>query len=122
MDRVKECFRKTGSVEEALKVRGILPPHEVLRICAEEKLKRMGYKIIKYEEAPEWIKATGSPDIIAVKDNEYILAEVKPGNQLKRYTKTTKAKFILITDIDEGKAVEVWGRKELDIKELPKEP
>jgi hypothetical protein len=121
MDRVRECFRKTGSVEEALKVRGILTQHEVLRICAEEKLKRMGYKIIKDRESPEWIKATGSPDIIAVKDNEYILAEVKTSNQLKRYTKT-KAKFILITDIDEGKAVEVWGKKELDIKEPPKEP
>jgi Holliday junction resolvase-like predicted endonuclease len=72
----------------------------------------MGYRIITREQAPEWIKAVGGPDIIAVEDDEYVLVEVKPSDQLKRYSKA-KARLILVTDIDEGKVVEVWGMKEL---------
>lgn len=42
---------------------------------AEAKLRRLGYKILKYEEWPRWIKDLGSPDIVAVKDGEYVVAE-----------------------------------------------
>ena len=73
----------------------------------------MGYKIISREEAPEWIKRVGSPDIIAVKDGEYILAEVKPSDQLRRYSEAG-VKFILVTNVQKGKAVEVWGLEELE--------
>ena len=60
-------------------------------------MKRMGYKIISREEAPEWIKRVGSPDIIAVKNGEYILAEVKPSDQLRRYSEAG-VKLILVTN------------------------
>jgi Holliday junction resolvase-like predicted endonuclease len=86
--------------------------HGSLDLKARQRLKRMGYKIIKREQAPEWIRAVGAPDIIAVKDGEYALAEVKTSDQLKRYS-TAKAKLILVTDVEEGKAIEVWGMKEL---------
>jgi len=86
--------------------------HGFLEEKAREKLRKMGYKIIKREEAPDWIKAVGDPDIIAVKGDEYVLVEVKPSDQLKRYSKA-KARLVLVTDVDEGKAVEVWGVKEL---------
>jgi len=87
-------------------------PHGFLKEKAKEKLRKMGYRIIAREQAPEWIKVVGDPDIIAVKDDEYVLVEVKLSGQLKRYSKA-KARLILVTDVDEGKAVEVWGIKEL---------
>ena len=111
-EKARKMFIETKSVKRAMEISKI-NPHEVLRICAEEKLKSMGYKIISREETPEWIKSVGSPDIVAVKDREYILAEVKPSDQLKRYSKA-KAKLILITDIETGKDIEVWGIKELE--------
>jgi len=86
--------------------------HGFLEEKAREKLRKMGYKIIRREEAPDWIKAVGDPDIIAVKGDEYVLVEVKPSDQLKRYSRA-KARLILVTDVDEGRAVEVWGMKEL---------
>ena len=101
MPSVREAF------EEYYKM-----PQGFLEKKAEEKLRKMGYRIITREQAPEWIKAVGAPDIIAVKDDEYILVEVKPSDQLKRYSKA-KARLVLVTDVDEGKAVEVWGIKEL---------
>jgi hypothetical protein len=55
IDRVREVYNRTGSVEEALKVRGILTLHEVLRVIVEEKLKRMGYRIVGRDEAPEFM-------------------------------------------------------------------
>ena len=99
------------SVWEALEIYR-KTPHGFLEEKAREKLRKMGYKIIKREEAPDWIKAVGDPDIIAVKGDEYVLVEVKPSDQLKRYSKA-KARLVLVTDVDEGKAVEVWGMKEL---------
>jgi len=96
-------------------------PHGFLEEKAKAKLREMGYKIIEdYGHFPEWIKKAGSPDIIAVKDGEYVLVEVKPSYQLERYSKV-KAKLILVTTVEEGSAIEVWGYKELGIKreELP---
>jgi len=55
MDRVREVYSRTGSVGEALKARGILTPHEVLRVIVEEKLKRIGYRIVGWDEAPEFM-------------------------------------------------------------------
>jgi hypothetical protein len=37
IDRVREVYNRTGSVGEALKARGILTIHEVLRVIVEEK-------------------------------------------------------------------------------------
>ena len=99
-------------VKEALRIYREMP-HGYLEEKAKEKLRRMGYKILFREEAPEWIKRVGSPDIIAVKDGEYILAEVKPSSQLKRYSQA-KTRLILVTDVEEGKTIEVWGLKELE--------
>jgi len=99
------------SVWEALEIYRKMPSG-FLEEKAKEKLIKMGYKIIRREEAPDWIKAVGDPDIIAVKDGEYVLVEVKPSDQLKRYSKA-RARLVLVTDVDEGKAVEVWGMKEL---------
>ena len=103
---------KLPDVKEAFKIYREMP-HGYLEEKAKDKLRRMGYKIISREDAPEWIKKVGSPDIIAVKDGEYILAEIKPSRQLKRYSQA-KAKLILVTDIEEGKTIEVWGLKEIE--------
>ncbi|MEM4447265.1 MAG: hypothetical protein QW328_07100 [Nitrososphaerota archaeon] len=35
------------------------------KVAVEEKLRRMGYRIVAREEAPEDIRASGSPDVIA---------------------------------------------------------
>jgi len=32
-----------------MKIKGVSTLHEVLRICAEEKLKKMGYRIVNRE-------------------------------------------------------------------------
>ena len=114
---VKEVLKKYGeipSVKEAFKIYEERI-HGYLEKKAENKLKRMGYKIISREEAPEWIKRVGSPDIIAVKNGEYILAEVKPSDQLRRYSEAG-VKIILVTNVQKGKAVEVevWGIEELE--------
>jgi len=113
MERVRRVFRETGSVREAMKVRGMLTEHEVLRICAEERLKAMGYRIIRWDEAPEQIKAAGSPDIIAEKNGEYVLVEVKVLDQLRRYSESG-AHLILVTNVEYGRCLEVWGFLELE--------
>jgi len=105
-------YGKLPDVKEAFKIYREMP-HGDLEEKAKNKLKRMGYKVISREDAPEWIKRIGSPDIIAVKDGEYILAEVKPSDQLKRYSQA-KVKLILVTDVQKGKAVEIWGLEELE--------
>jgi hypothetical protein len=105
-------YRKLPDVKEAFGTYRKMP-HGFLENKAKSKLEKMGYRIIAREYAPEWIKKTGSPDIIAVKNGEYILAEVKPSDQLKRYSKS-KAKLVLVTDIEEGNTIEVWGLKELE--------
>ena len=105
-------YGKLPDVKEAFKIYREMP-HGYLEKKAENKLKRMGYKVISREEAPEWIKSVGSPDIIAVKDGEYILAEVKPSDQLRRYSEAG-VKIILVTNVQKGKAVEVWGIEELE--------
>ena len=112
-ERIRRVFVKTKSVAEALKVARYLTPHEVLRICAEEKLKAQGYRIISRDEAPEWIKRVGSPDVIAEKNGEYILVEVKPSGQLVRCS-LSGVKTILVTNIETSKHVEVWGIRELE--------
>jgi len=112
-ERIRRVFVETKSVSEALKVARYLTPHEVLRICAEEKLKAQGYRITSRDEAPEWIKKVGSPDVIAEKDGEYVLVEVKPLEQLVRYS-LSGAKTILVTNIETSKHVEVWGIRELE--------
>ena len=58
IDRVSEVYNRTGSVGEALKARGILTIHEVLRVIVEEKLKRRGYRIVGRGEAPEFMVAS----------------------------------------------------------------
>jgi len=88
-------------------------PHGFLEEKAKAKLRRIGYRIIARKHAPKWIKRTGSPDIIAEKNGEYILVEVKPRYQLKRYSKAT-ANLILVTDVEEEEAVKMWGLKELE--------
>ena len=55
MDRVREVYNRTDSVGEALKARGILTLREVLRVIVEEKLKRMGYRIVGRDEVPEFM-------------------------------------------------------------------
>jgi len=55
INRVREVYNRTGSAREALKARGILTPHEVLRVIVEEKLKRMSYRIVGRDEAPEFM-------------------------------------------------------------------
>lgn len=56
----------------------------------------------------------GSPDIIAVRDGEYVLVEIKPSDQLKRNPKVGE-KLILVTDVEERKAIEIWGMRELKL-------
>jgi hypothetical protein len=55
IDRVREVYNRTGSAGEALKARGILILHEALRVIVEEKLKRMGYRIVSRDEVPEFM-------------------------------------------------------------------
>jgi len=104
--------RKLPDVKEAFELYRKMP-HGFLEEKAKAKLRRMGYRIIDREHAPEWIKRAGGPDIIAENNGEYVLVEVKPSDQLRRYSKAA-AKLILVTDVEEGKAVEVWGLKELE--------
>jgi len=113
MEKVRRVFKETGSVEEAMKVGDTLTEHEVLRICAEEKLKAMGYRVFSRDEAPEWIKSVGSPDIIAEKDGEYVLVEVKTLDQLRRYSKSG-SRIILVTNVERGQDLKVWGIHELE--------
>jgi len=113
MRRVRKAYKR-GGVKEALNVRGLLTPHEVLRICAEEKLKKAGYRIVNRDEAPDFIKKVGSPDIIAEKNGSWILAEVKPLDQLARYEQAG-VRLILVTNLEKGKSVEIWGIEELDL-------
>jgi Holliday junction resolvase-like predicted endonuclease len=105
-------YGKLPDVKEAFEIYW-KTPHGSLERKARAKLERMGYRVISRDDAPEWIKSVGSPDIIAVRGDEYVLVEVKPSDQLKRYSKA-KAKLILVTDVEEGKAIEVWGLKELE--------
>ena len=91
-------YGKLPDVKEVFKIYRETP-HGDLEEKAKSKLRRMGHKIISREDAPEWIKRTGSPDIIAVKDEEYVLAEVKPSHQLWRYSQA-KAQLILVTNVE----------------------
>jgi Holliday junction resolvase-like predicted endonuclease len=113
MERVREVYRRTGSVEEALKVRGVLTLHEALRVIVEEKLKRMGYRIVGRDKAPEFIRRVGSPDVIAEKDGSWLLVEVKPLDQLVRYEEAG-VRLILVTNVRKGKSIEIWGLEELE--------
>jgi len=113
-ERVKEIFKRSKSIEKALKNAKFITPERLLHICAEEKLKSLGYKIVRRDEAPDWIKKVGSPDIIAEKDGEFIIVEVKYSGQLERYSKAKKARFIIVTNVEEGSKVEIWGIKELE--------
>jgi Holliday junction resolvase-like predicted endonuclease len=113
MDRVREVYNRTGSVGEALKARGILTPHEVLRVIVEEKLKRMGYRIVGRDEAPEFIRRVGSPDVIAERDGSWLLVEVKPLDQLARYEEAG-VRLVLVTNVRKGKSIEIWGLEELE--------
>jgi len=113
MGRVREVYRRTGSVGEALKARGILTLHEALRVIVEEKLKRMGYRIVSRDEAPEFIRRVGSPDVIAEKDGSWLIVEVKPLDQLVRYEEAG-VKLILATNVRRGKSIEIWGLEELE--------
>jgi len=61
----------------------------------------MGYRIIGWDETPEQVKAAGSPDIIAEKDGEYVLVEVKVLDQLRRYSESG-AHLILVTNVECG--------------------
>lgn len=65
-----------------------------------------------YSFRPRWIKDLGDPDIVAVKDEKYVIAEVKPSDQLRRYFKA-KARLIFVTNVEEGERIEVLGDKEL---------
>ncbi|MEM2014136.1 MAG: hypothetical protein QXJ16_01580 [Desulfurococcaceae archaeon] len=101
-DRAREVFKRTRSIAKALEAgRPYVTLHEVLRIAAEERLKEMGYRVIHRDHAPDWIKRAGNPDIIAVKNDEYVLVEVKPSSRLRRYSKV-KAKLILVTYVEKG--------------------
>jgi len=106
-------YGKLPDVKEAFEACRAMP-HGFLKEKAEIKLKGMGYKIIDRDHAPDWIKKAGNPDIIAVKNGEYALVEVKPSDQLKQYS-MVKAKLVLVTDVEEGSAIEVWGLKELGV-------
>ena len=106
MDRVRVVCSEVG-VEEALRVKGILNDHEVLRICSEEKLKKLGYRIVSRDEAPEFIRRVGSPDIIAEKDSSWVLVEVKMLSQLVRYEEAG-VKLVLVTNVKKGRDIEVW--------------
>jgi len=112
-DKVREAFRKTGSVDKALEAAKHVTPHEVFRVIAEEGLRRRGYRIYGRDEAPEYIRTIGSPDIIAEKDGKWLLAEVKMLGQLARY-EAPQAKLILITNVKNGANIEVWGIEELE--------
>jgi Holliday junction resolvase-like predicted endonuclease len=113
INRVREVYNRTGSVEEALKARGILTLHEVLRVIVEEKLKRMGYRIVGRDEAPEFIRRVGSPDVIAGKGGSWLIVEVKPLDQLTRYEEAG-VRLVLVTNVRQGRSIEIWGLEELE--------
>ena len=51
IEGAREAFKRTGSVIKALETGGpYVTLHEVLRIAAEEKLKRLGYRIVSKED------------------------------------------------------------------------
>jgi hypothetical protein len=116
IDRVREVYNRTGSVGEALKARGILTIHEVLRVIVEEKLKRMGYRIVGRDEAPEFIRRVGSPDVIAERGGLWLIVEVKPLDQLVRYEEAGVKLILeeLVTNVRRGKSIEIWDLEELE--------
>ncbi len=116
IDRVREVHNRTGSVGEALKARGILTSHEVIRVIVGEKLKRMGYRIVSWDEAPEFIRRVGSPDVIAERGGSWLIVEVKPLDQLVRYEEAGVKLILeeLVTNVRRGKSIEIWGLEELE--------
>jgi hypothetical protein len=101
MESVGEAYKR-GGVREALNARGLLTPHEVLRIYAKEKFKKAGYRIVSRAEAPDFIERAGSPSIIAEKNGSWVLVEVKPLDQLVRYEQTG-VKLVLVTNLEKGR-------------------
>ena len=73
----------------------------------------LGYRIVKRDNAPKWIKDIGSPDIIAEKNGKFVLVEIKPNAQFKRHSKAN-TRFVIVTDVEKGGKVEVWGTRELE--------
>jgi Holliday junction resolvase-like predicted endonuclease len=116
IDRVREVHNRTGSVGEALKARGILTSHEVIRVIVGEKLKRMGYRIVSWDEAPEFIRRVGSPDVIAERGGSWLIVEVKPLDQLVRYEEAGVKLILeeLVTNVRRGKSIEIWDLEELE--------
>ena len=113
LENVRRFFRETRSIKMVLEAAKYATPELVFQIVAEEKLKEMGYRIYRRDEAPEDIKRVGSPDIIAEKDGKWLLAEVKILGQLTRYEEA-KAKLILVTNVRRGRNIEIWGYEELE--------
>lgn len=114
--RLKQYAQYTGGRKPGVKGAFELNrriPHGYLEEKARAKLMRMGYRIVDRDQTPDWIKSVGSPDIIAEKDGEYILVEIKPSGQLRRYSKA-RVKLILVTDVETGRMMEVWGLREIE--------
>jgi len=84
LEKARGVFKETGSITTILKQVPFITLHEALRIATEERLRERGYRIVGREEAPEDIKATYGPDIIAEKDGRWLLVEVEPIDQLVR--------------------------------------
>jgi hypothetical protein len=95
--------------------------HKLLEIRAVIKLENMGYKVIwRYDDLPKEIKKYGEPDLVAVKDGEIIILEVKTSDQLRRYSKAAKeldSKLVLVFDVYGGENTEVWGLSDLGIED-----
>ncbi len=106
---VRRVYKDTGDPRRALEYAPMI--REGLKIITEEKLRKMGYRILRIEEIPREIRVAGLPDFVAVKDGRYVVVEVRPSGRLKKYS--SRARIILVTDLEEGGRVEVWGMKEL---------
>jgi len=86
--------------------------HHRLLILTLQRLEQLGYKIVI--EPIKRVKRKNIPDIIAKKDASIVIVEVKPNEQLWRYS-LMGHKLILVTNVVDGNKVEVWGLKQLGI-------
>ncbi len=107
---VRRVYRATGDPRRALEHASAL--RDGLRVIAEEKLRDSGYRVLRLEEIPRRILVAGIPSVVAVKGNEYLVAEVRVGGRLRVYA-DAGARIVLVTDLEEGRKIEVWGLKEL---------
>ncbi|MEW6070705.1 MAG: hypothetical protein AB1485_08815 [Candidatus Thermoplasmatota archaeon] len=109
-------MRKIPSVKDVLEKAKETDPHTVLTFKAENKLRRMGYRIYSYDELPYEVKQKlgGAPDVCAEKEGNWVFVEVTVTGRVHIGNYLKAGKVILVLPIESARNAEVWGREELE--------